>query len=132
MKTFKLLLLLALVFVAGAAVGVVGTRSLVRRQVQLAIARPERVQLLVERRLTRQLLLDDSQQAKLHAILNDAHGQLDVLRSQYTPQMVAILRQANQQINAILTPEQEKRFEEIKQRNHPLWRALQPGRAQGQ
>ena len=34
MKTFKLILLLALVFFAGAVVGVVGTRAVVRRVVQ--------------------------------------------------------------------------------------------------
>ena len=51
MKTLKLVLLLALVFLAGAVVGVVGTRAVVRRVVQQAMLHPERVQNLMERRL---------------------------------------------------------------------------------
>ena len=125
MKTFKLGLLLALVFFAGVVSGVVGTRAVVRRVVAQAIAHPDRVQTMIERRLTRQLQLDGDQEAKLHGILTDAHGQLDELRGQFRPQIVVILNHTDEQITAMLTPEQQKRFEAMRQRNHPLMRALQ-------
>lgn len=125
MKTFKLFLLVALVFVAGVVVGVVGTRAVVRRVVAQAIAHPDRVQTVIERRLTRQLRLDADQQTKLRGILTDAHGQMDDVRRQFRPQVVLIVSNANSQITAMLTPEQQARFETVKERNHPFLRALQ-------
>jgi uncharacterized membrane-anchored protein YhcB (DUF1043 family) len=68
MKTLKLILLPSLVFLAGVVIGVVGTRAVVRRVVQQTLLHPEKVQADIERRMTRQLRLDNSQQAKLHEI----------------------------------------------------------------
>jgi uncharacterized membrane protein len=128
MKTFKLFLLVALVFLAGAVAGVVGTRMVVRREMREAILHPERVQIFIERSLARQLRLDDEQRVKLRQILLDAHGQLRDLRQQYHPQLVEIVSNANQQIIAILTPEQQARFEALKLKNHPLLQAVQQSR----
>jgi Spy/CpxP family protein refolding chaperone len=125
MKTFKLILVLALVFFAGVVIGVVGTRAVVRRAVQQALLHPEKIQADIERRMTRQLRLDNSQQAKLHDILSGSHAQFDDLRGKYVPQVVSILNQANGQITAMLTPEQQARFEEMKRKNHPIMRAIQ-------
>jgi hypothetical protein len=125
MKTFKIILLLALVFFAGAVVGVVGTRAVVRRAVSRAFLHPEEVQMFMERNLTRRLRLDNDQQAKLHQILSDTHGQLKDLRQQYRPQLVEIFSNANEQINLMLTPEQQARFERLKSENRPLLQAMQ-------
>jgi hypothetical protein len=125
MKTFKLILLLSLVFFAGVVIGVVGTRAAIRRVVQQALLHPEKVQADIERRMTRQLRLDNSQQAKLHEILSGSHAQFDDLRGKYVPQVVSILNQANGQITAMLTPDQQARFEEMKRKNHPIMRAIQ-------
>jgi Spy/CpxP family protein refolding chaperone len=124
MKTFKLWLLVGLVFLAGVVAGVVGTRIVVRHAVRAAILHPEQVQTVLERNLTRKLRLDHGQQVKLHEILTDAHGQLKGLRREYRPQLVAIVSNANQQITAILTPEQQAWFEKLKRGNHPLGQAV--------
>ena len=129
MKTLRLLLLVALVFLAGVAAGVVGTRVVVRQQVREAIVHPERVQAFIERGLTRQLRLDNEQQVKLRQILLDAHGQLRDLRQQYRPQLVEIASNANQQIIAMLTPEQQARFEELKRKNRVLLGAFRQNQA---
>jgi hypothetical protein len=124
MKNWKSILLLVLVFFAGLAVGVVGTRVVVRRMVQQAFAHPERMQSVMERNLTRRLRLDDDQQVKLHAILTDARGQLTDLRKQFQPQAAAVLTNADQKINALLTPAQQERYEKFKDRNWPALRVL--------
>jgi len=130
MKKFKLILLLALVFFAGLIAGVVVTRAVVRRVVQQAILHPERVQAVIERRLTRQLRLDPGQQMKLDGILTDTHGQLKDLRNQYLPQFVLVLSNTDEQITAILTPEQQARFQALLDKNHPLLQALQQNQNQ--
>ena len=130
MKNWKSILLLVLVFFAGIAVGVVGTRVVVRRVIQQAIAHPERVQTWMEHRLTHRLQLDGDQQSKLHAILSDSHAQLTELRTKYRPEMIFVVSNANNQITAMLTPEQKKRFEELKKKDRgllfrfPLWQTL--------
>ena len=129
MKTLKLLLLLALVFLAGMAAGVVGTRMVVRHEVREAILHPERVQIFLERSLARQLRLDNEQQVKLRQILLDAHDQLRDLRQQYRPQLVEVVSNANQQITAMLTPEQQARFEALKRKNHLLLGAFRQNQA---
>jgi hypothetical protein len=128
MKNFKSILLLALVFSAGLVIGVVATRTVVRHAVREAILHPEKVQAVIERRLRRQLRLDNRQQAKLHDILSDSHAQMDDLRGKYLPQTISILNDANDQIIAMLTPEQRARFERLKLENHPLLQALQQSR----
>jgi len=124
MKVFKSLLLLALVFFAGIVIGVVGTRVVVRHAVQQAVLHPERVQAVIERNLARRLRLDGGQQAKLHEILSEAHGQLKDLRREYQPQVIVVVSNTEQQIDAILTPGQQARFEKLKEENRPLLRAI--------
>ena len=125
MKNWKSLLLLVLVFFAGLAVGVVGTRIVVRHVVQNAITHPERVQTFMERNLTRRLRLDNDQQVKLHDILTDARGQLTSLRKEFQPQAAEILTGADKKISALLTPEQQERYDKFKERNWPALRAIQ-------
>jgi hypothetical protein len=125
MKRWKVVLLLVLVFLAGLAVGVVGTRVVVRRVVQQAILHPERVQGVMERNLTRRLRLDADQQIKLHAILTDARGQLGDLRKEFQPQAAQILHDTDQKVSALLTPDQQARYEKFKDRNWPALRRLQ-------
>jgi hypothetical protein len=125
MKNWKSLLLLVLVFFAGLAVGVVGTRVVVRHMVQNAITHPERVQTFMERNLTRKLRLDNEQQVKLHDILTDARGQLTSLRKEFQPQAAEVLTGADKKISALLTPEQQERYDKFKERNWPALRTLQ-------
>jgi hypothetical protein len=127
MKNWKSILLLALVFFAGITVGVVGTRVAVRHFVQRAIAQPERFQLFIEREMKWKLSLDDSQQVKLHEILTDSRGQMRELRKQYQPQMVLVWSNTDSQISAMLTPEQQARYEKFKEANRPLLHTLHPG-----
>ena len=127
MKTFKLLLLVGLVFLAGVVAGVVGTRIAIRHWVRSAIHRPQMVQMFIERRLTWQLRLGASQQAQVHQILADARGQLKELRRDYRPQVIGIASNADAKISALLTPAQQKRFEKVKQRDWGFLQPVEPG-----
>ena len=124
MKHWKSIGLLALVFFAGIFVGVVATRAVVRHVVQQAIAHPEKAQLLMERNLTRKLRLDDGQQTKLHQILLDTRNELRGLRQELQPQAAVVLRRSDEKISALLTPEQQARYEKLKTAERPLLQAL--------
>jgi len=126
MKNWKSILLLFLVFFAGIAVGVVGTRMVVRRMVQQAVNHPERVQFFMEGRLKGRLRLDREQQIQLHNILTDARGQLGSLRKEFQPQAAQVIHDTDVKISAMLTPEQEVLYERFKERNWPVMRGLRP------
>jgi len=128
MKTFRLLLLVGLVFLAGVVAGVVGTRIAVRHWVRSAIQRPQMVQALVERRLNRRLGLDANQQVQVHQILTATRGQLKGLRQEYRPQVIMIVSNADAQISVLLTPAQRERFEKMKRENRVFLQPAEPGK----
>jgi len=128
MKTLKLLLLIALVFLAGVAAGVVGTRIVIRHWINTAVQRPQNFQMLLERNLRWRLHLDAHQRVEVHRILTSARFQLRDLRQEYRPQVVAVLTNTEAQISAVLTPEQEARFEQIQRENQRLFLPPEPER----
>ena len=127
MKRWKSILLLSLVFFAGIVLGVVGTRAVTRHLNQIAIAHPERVQFFIERSLTRRLRLNPDQQAQLHDILTDTRSQMKTLRADFRPKVEAVYLDTDTKIDAILTPEQQAKYEQIKEADHPLLRSWRQG-----
>ena len=122
MKTFKLIVLIGLIFCAGFLAGIVTTRIAVRHFIQRAIAQPELVRERIERGLDRRLGLNAEQQKQLHEILLDAHTQLISLRQEYQPQFAGIISNAEEKVSAILTPEQEKQFERYRDEHREIFR----------
>ncbi len=125
MKRCKPWLVIALVFLAGVVFGVVATRVVVRHIVRTAIAQPQTVHDRIERDLNRRLKLTDEQRPKVHAALVQAHERLQALRQDFQPRFVLIITQAQQEVSAVLTPEQRERFEQFKQETRPFWRPTQ-------
>ena len=117
MKTLKVVGLLALIFAAGFAGGVVATRVVVRRMVAEARAHPALTQQVVrtnfEQNLNRRLRLDPEQHVRVHEILKDSHDKMREVREEFQPQLNAISLDARANILALLKPEQQKRFEQF-------------------
>jgi Spy/CpxP family protein refolding chaperone len=117
MKTLKVIGLLALIFAAGFSGGVVATRILVRRMVQVAVAHPEVtrevVRTNIEQNLFRKLRLDPEQRQQVHLILKDSHDKLRDIREEFQPKLNTVVLDARTNISAVLKPEQQKRFEEF-------------------
>ena len=124
MKTSKVWLLVALIFLAGFAGGIVTTRIVVRRVLQRVIAHPELIRIRIERELDRKLDLDAGQRAKVGRILAGTHEQLKALRGEFQPRFAAIVQDTRSQISVLLTPEQQRKFERY-QAEHSY---LLPGR----
>ena len=120
-KKLKVWLVVAGVFVAGFAAGVVVTRGVVRHLVQRIVLHPERLRVLVEKRLTTRLRLDADQHRKVDQILAGTEGELKSLRQEFAPRFVAILTNAESEISGVLTPEQRERFKKFREENRQLW-----------
>ncbi len=117
MNKLKPVLLLALVFFAGIAIGVAGTRIAVRHFVRQAIQHPEIIRGKIERDLTRKLRLDPQQRLKVREILIGSHDKLKALRQEFRPRFAVIVQGAQDEISAVLTPEQQKKFEQLRAEN---------------
>jgi hypothetical protein len=115
MKTkLKSWLVIALVFVVGFAAGVVATRGVVRNFVQQTVNNPDHVRELIERRLTRRLDLDASQQEKVHTILIESQGEMRTLRGEFRPRFMTIVTNTEERVSAVLTDEQRVRYDEVR------------------
>ena len=121
MKMAKVWLLVAFVFFAGMAVGVVSTHAVVHHMVQAAINDPDRVRHLIGHRLTRQLKLDSQQRARVDEILERSQKDLKDLRIDFAPRFYSIMSNAQTEISQVLTPDQQKRFEKMREENRRLW-----------
>lgn len=123
MQKLKIGLVIALIYVAGVATGVVANRAVVRHMVASAVQNPQRIKVLIEKRLTRRLKLDPSQQTKVEQILNQTQNDLRSLRQDFAPRFQAIMLETQSEISAVLTPEQRQRFEKLREENRSLWQA---------
>lgn len=119
MKTLRVWLVLALVFFAGFAGGVLTTRTITRRVVQAVMAHPALLRGRIERDLDRKLKLDARQEAELHRVLLQSGERLKELRRDFQPRLHTILSETRQEISALLTPEQQRQFEKYLA-DHPL------------
>jgi hypothetical protein len=121
MQKAKIGLVIALIYFAGIATGVVATRAVVRRMVATAVQNPDRVRILIEKRLTRRLKLDAGQQDKVDQILTRTQTELRSLRHEFGPRFQAIMGDAQTEIAALLSPEQRERFDKFRAENRHLW-----------
>lgn len=124
MKKLKPWLVLLLVFVAGLAVGVVGTRIAIRKFVQTAINQPDKLRDRIESRMSRRLALTAEQREKVHASLVQAQDRIRALRTETQPRFNTILTDARDDIAAALTPEQKEKFRQFRQENQQLFPGL--------
>ena len=128
MKSFKPWLLLLLVFVAGAGVGVVGTRIVVRRVIQRIAAHPDLVRERIERQLDRTLDLTGDQRTHVHRALAEAHDRIQGLRREFQPRFLGIVENTETNIAAALNPGQRARFEKWIREREFLWKPSAPDR----
>jgi hypothetical protein len=121
MKSVKVWLVIALVFVAGFGSGIVATRAVGRRVVQRLVNDPDALRKIVASRLARKLDLDRDQKAKVDQILSRTQSDLKGLREEFGPRFQSIMVAARDDISAVLTPEQEERFRKFREENRRLW-----------
>jgi hypothetical protein len=103
---------LAVTFVAGAAVGIVADRVLHRGHI------PEFATPVLVRRLDRHLDLSDAQAKQVAAIIDRHHAQINAFFSALHPRVRQEIEQANREIEAVLTPAQRVKFAAMKMRLH--------------
>ena len=116
MKVWAVFLLAVVIFFAGAITGglVVGSHPHQQPVAQLPpipLRPPLRMEFL--RRMDRELRLTTNQYQHVEAIIRSSHERMQKLLEPITPQAQEETRKMKKEIAAELTPEQEKKFEEL-------------------
>ncbi|MFL6527841.1 MAG: hypothetical protein ACJ8LI_06575 [Chthoniobacterales bacterium] len=113
---------LALVFIAGAAVGVFGSAHHVRRI--MFEHHPPHLRGRMAEHLRRELKLTDEQFAKIRPLVERSEDQLEKIREETNQRVHETMRQGHSEISPILTPEQRAKLQEMEERHR---RALHDG-----
>ncbi|HXW16987.1 MAG TPA: hypothetical protein VEJ39_01710 [Candidatus Acidoferrales bacterium] len=103
-------LLVVLVLLLGVALGAVGTHYWEARAYGHRVIVPTHSEIV--KQLIEQLSLTPEQQSQVVAITEDVHSRLRAFQDQVKPQADAIRSEGRQKIRAILTPEQQPKFDE--------------------
>ncbi|MEM8962911.1 MAG: hypothetical protein AAGD38_15605 [Acidobacteriota bacterium] len=108
--------LVLVVFVVGVTVGVFGTHVFYAKRISDPGKMAEFMSAVALRRLDRTLDLSDAQRIEIEAVLADARHDVLVVRRETEPRMVAILDHTHDRIAAVLTEEQRREFDRIRER----------------
>jgi hypothetical protein len=112
-STWKAAVGVILIFILGWAGGTLTTIAVARhKMLTLAQHGPEAVAIVLERQTTRNLGLNEDQKTKLHALIVENVRQRMEFQKQIQPQVHDVNRQTMQQIDALLTPDQQQRFQD--------------------
>lgn len=119
MKAWKVILAAALLFTAGAATGIAGSRLRTRaklrseaeRRAPLPAIAWQRYEFL--RRAQRDLKLSDEQKTRIEAEIKDSQERFRRLWEPIAPQAREEFEQLRTHIRAELTPKQQARFDEL-------------------
>ena len=109
--TIVAILVIAVTFIAGVAVGVFGAFMMHRRGGDRI---PRFASHAMVNRLDRKLDLTDEQREKITVIVERHHQRINSMWRQVRPQVEQELKQANAEIESVLTPEQREKFQKIR------------------
>src|SRR5262249_18041771 len=110
------ILLVAVAFVAGALIGFAGGRVYSIYRLFDRGRGPEFMRERILRHLDRSLNLTPQQRAQIGAIMDRHHKRMQQLTEGIRPQMRQEIDGANREIEAVLTPEQRAKYEEMRMR----------------
>lgn len=114
MKNIKAVLGVLLIFILGAASGIVATRMIYHSRLDAAMGGGQKAhEEMVVKRLTRKLDLNDQQREQVRSIVHETQGEIKLVRKQSQPQIETILAKSQAKINRLLTPEQQEKFARV-------------------
>lgn len=134
MKTLQVAGLLALIFLAGFAGGIVATHIVVRRMVVQAAEHPTQtrtnIEMNIDQRLDHRLGLNPGQRGQVRRILKDSREKMRAVREEFQPRLNTISLEARTNIYAVLRPNQQDNFAAFLEENRQFLavRELPPAR----
>ena len=125
MNTTKIKLIAGIVvlFILGISIGVLGNHLHTEREFRkLAQSTPEKRKVYLMQKYTRSLQLTHEQQAEVRKIIDEKIDEIAQYTTHYKEEIATIRQRYDERIKALLTPEQRKLFDEMKQRAKNRWK----------
>jgi hypothetical protein len=113
MKNTKTIIGIVLIFLLGAASGVITTHMIDRTRFETVTKGGQAREDFIVGRLTRKLGLDSRQQKQIRTIIHGNLSHIRMIKKQFMPQIHATLEQGQTQIAAVLKPEQQEAYRDI-------------------
>lgn len=114
MKKWRMWTVIAIVFISGAVVGSGVTGFYVKHRVRgILHGDPSAVKIMIMKELTDELKLTPDQQGEIAGIVERTQLRVRELRMQYRPRMDAIINDGFADMKKGLSPEQQKKLEEL-------------------
>ncbi len=109
-------------FLAGALVGAAGMGLYGRKAVEHILhgERPAVAKLVLEK-LTKELNLDDKQQAYVRGVVLEAEGEILELRKRHRPEVEAVISKAVEKMKVELTPAQQQKLDALHEKARSHW-----------
>jgi Spy/CpxP family protein refolding chaperone len=114
MKQWKVVIGLLLVFILGALAGSLGTGMVLKRHHPFFGGKPEDRKVFIMKRLTRRLDLSEEQKVRIGAIVERVQSETFRQIREGRQRMRQQLQKGFAEIRKELTPEQQRRFDEMK------------------
>ncbi len=110
--TWKAVAGVTVIFILGCVMGTLGTLVAVKHRAIALQRNPEALAIVLERQTAHNLGLDADKKQQLHAVFVQYIRQRLELQKQIQPQVHTVNAQALQQIDGLLTPDQQEKFRE--------------------
>lgn len=129
MKRLRGFLGVFLIFFFGVIVGAAFTGGAIWKEMHDVIeGGPDAVVAKIGDRLRKELKLDDAQKRMLDQIVTETRIELRVIRAEDQPRVAAALAAAEQKVRAVLSPDQQKKFDVILGNSREKWESEPAGK----
>jgi hypothetical protein len=127
MKKLRGCLGVFLIFFLGVVVGAILTHGSIYSKVWgLIESGPDKVAEFTLQRMNDELKLDTVQKREFERIADRTRLRLRAIRYKNQPETDAVIEESSTEVRAILTPKQQKRFDDLMKRFQDRWRAEGP------
>ena len=120
------LLLYLVIFISGGIVGTGITLMVIRKSALFAVHHPDEMPAIIADRMTRVLDLDDDQKCQILDILRERQEALQDIRRQSQPLVEEQLDLLEEQVAAVLDPEQQEKWRSRIKHIRRTWIPLPP------
>ena len=129
MKRLRGILGVFLIFFFGVIVGAAVTGGTIWKEMHDVIeGGPDAVVGKIADRLGKELKLDDAQKKMLDQITTETRIELRGIRAEAQPRVRETLAAAERKVRAVLSPEQQKKFDQILEKSREKWEGETPAR----
>ncbi len=122
MKNFKVICCFLLMFALGVATGALAVHMIYKSRMDSFLRGDHKVrEEILLKRLSNRLDLDDRQRDQVRGVIHETQVEMQKIRSQYRPQIEAVLDRSRNEVRKILRPEQQGRFDQFVAEHKARW-----------